>query len=102
MVRYVRGMCLQSEDKTLPYVMQAYFSDLPLAGRRGYGRPNGSAMFNVHCMYSQTGQFSGKDGCIGTTQTKTARNHARLIFPFRQTLNLQILLIQGERDLCIA
>lgn len=30
MVRYVRGMCLQSEDKTLPYIMQAYFSDLPL------------------------------------------------------------------------
>lgn len=30
MVRYVRGTCLQSEDKTLPYVMQTYFSDLAL------------------------------------------------------------------------
>lgn len=35
MVRYVRGTCLlQSEDKPLPYVMQTYFSDLPLLPSR--------------------------------------------------------------------
>lgn len=34
MVRYVKGTCLQSEDKTLPYIMQIYFSNLALLHSR--------------------------------------------------------------------
>lgn len=83
MVRYVRGTCLQSEDKTLPYIMQTYFSDLALLHSREERswetKWKRSGQRPLHVQSDRTVLVKG---CIGTTQTRMARNHARFIFPF--------------------
>lgn len=71
-MRYVRVTSLELANKTLPYLMRIYFSDLPLflALWRGHGRPNGSTVFNVHCTGQSGRTVLVKDECVRTDPDK--------------------------------